>query len=241
MFEPIPQERAFETIAKQLRQAIYSEEFKTGDKLPTERELAKLFNVSRAAVRSAILNLEQFGLIQIKKGAGGGFFVRELDFEPFRNSLHELINLGKASVSHLAEVRGILEPEVTRIAAIRAEPQDLLKMEKSIADLWDRMSDGLPRRPGDFNFHVCVAEGTKNPAVIFLMRALTDIMYQTIGAYRVDPENNKKIIDQHRQIFNAIKSKNPLKAQSAASKHVEAMKKLFWAYENVGESNKESG
>lgn len=239
MFEPVPQERAFETIAKQLRQAIYSEKFKPGDKLPTERELAKVFHVSRAAVRSAILNLEHSGLLQIKKGAKGGFFVRELDSEPFRNSLHELINLGKASVSHLAEVRGILEPEVSRIAAIRAEPQDLVKIEKSIADLWERMSDDRPRKPGDFNFHVCVAEGTKNPALIFLMRALTDIMYQTIGGYRVNPKDNKKIINQHRQIFDAIKSKNPEKALTAASKHVEAMKKLFWAYENAGESERQ--
>ncbi|MBW1716633.1 MAG: winged helix-turn-helix transcriptional regulator [Deltaproteobacteria bacterium] len=88
-------ERAFEAIAKQLKEAIYSGKLKPGDKLPTERELAKMFSSSGAAVRSAVLSLEQSRLLKMQKGAGGGLFVQELDFRPIRNSLNDLLRLGE--------------------------------------------------------------------------------------------------------------------------------------------------
>jgi len=232
MFEPLRTERTFEVIARQLREAIYRETFKPGDKLPTERELATMFNASRAAVRSAILNLEQSGLLLIRKGSGGGFFVRELGFEPFRDSLNELIKLGKASVSDLAEVRGVLEPEVSRLAAIRAEPADIESMEASISNLQKTMVRHLPRRPADFNFHICVAAGAKNPVFILLMRALTDIIFQTIGSYVLEPEDDEAVIDQHNRILSTIKAKDAEEAHAAALEHVNEMKALYWEYES---------
>ena len=211
MFEPLPHERAFEAIAKQVREAIYSGKLKPGDKLPTERDLAKMFNV-----RSAVLNLEQAGLLKIRKGSGGGFFVRELDCRPVRDSFNDLLRLGKISVSDLTEARGILEPEASRFAAKRATPNDIEEMEQSISDLQQRMSQGLPRRPADFNFHDCVTRGSKNPVIIIIMRALTDLIFQTIGSYTVDPKRNEEIINQHKRILDAIKAKDPENAQAFA-------------------------
>ena len=231
MFEPLPHERAFEAIAKQVREAIYSGKLKPGDKLPTERDLAKMFNVSRAAVRSAVLNLEQAGLLKIRKGSGGGFFVRELDCRPVRDSFNDLLRLGKISVSDLTEARGILEPEASRFAAKRATPNDIEEMEQSISDLQQRMSQGLPRRPADFNFHDCVTRGSKNPVIIIIMRALTDLIFQTIGSYTVDPKRNEEIINQHKRILDAIKAKDPENAQAFALEHVRAMRVLFEQYE----------
>lgn len=233
MFEPLRNERTFEAIARQLREAIYTEKFKPGDKLPTERELANIFNASRAAVRSAVLNLEQSGLLKIRKGSGGGFFVREPGFEPVRDSFNEMIKLGKWTVTDLAEVRGVLEPEASRLAAMRAELKDIEDMELSILSLQERMSYSLPRRPADFNFHVCVARGSKNPAIILLMRALMDIIFETIGSYIAEPTDNKEIILQHRKILDAIKAKDPQMAQAAALEHVTEMKALFKRYECV--------
>ena len=69
MFEPLNQERTFESIVKQIKEAIFAGKLKEGDKLPTERELARQFGVSRAAVRSAVLSLEQSGLLKIRKGS----------------------------------------------------------------------------------------------------------------------------------------------------------------------------
>lgn len=232
MFKPLQHERAFETIVKQLKEAIYSGKLKPGDKLPTERELAGMFGVSRAAVRSAVLNLEQAGFLEIKKGAGGGFFIRELDFKPVRDSFKDLLRLGSASITDLAEARGALEPEAARLAAERSTTDDLVKIEKSISDLEEKMNVNLPAQPEDFNFHVYVAEGAKNPIILILMRALMDILFQSVGSYIVGPEKNEEVITQHKRILHAIKRKDTKSAYELSLEHVETMKVLFKRYEN---------
>jgi DNA-binding FadR family transcriptional regulator len=231
MFDPFPQERVFESVAKRLREAIYSGKVMPGDKLPTERDLSQMFNVSRAAIRSALLNLEQSGLINIKKGAGGGSFVQELDFKPVRNSINDLIQLGKASVSELIEIRRILEPEVTYLAALRATKDDLSKMWFSIEQFEENINEGLALKPSDFDFHVCVAEGSKNNTLTIIMRALRDLIFKAVGSYNVEMASSQEIIEQHKLIFNAIKAKKPNKAKLSAMKHVTAMAKLFQNHE----------
>lgn len=231
MFEPLSNERAFEAIAKQLKEAIYSEKLKPGDKLPTERELAKTFSSSRAAVRSAVLSLEQSGLLKIQKGAGGGFFIQELDFRPIRNSLNELLRLGKASIADLAEARSALEPEAARLAAKKATSSDITKMEQSVLQLEQRMIKSLPRQVDDFNFHVCVAEGSKNPIIITITQSLMDLLFRSVGSYVLEPDQNEGIVKQHKKILDAIKANDPEKSQACALEHVKTMRGLFKQYE----------
>jgi GntR family transcriptional repressor for pyruvate dehydrogenase complex len=231
MFDPLPSARAFEVIAKQLKEALYSGKLKPGDKLPTERELAKMFSSSRAAVRSAVLSLEQSGLLKIQKGAGGGFFVQELDFRPVRNSLNDLLMLGRASIADLAEARSILEPEAARLAAKNATSSDIGKMEDSILQLQQRMTKHLPRQSDDFDFHLCVAEGSKNPIIITIMQSLMDLLFRSVGSYVLQPDQNRQIIKQHQKILYAIKAKDPERSHAIALKHVRAMIKLFKQYE----------
>lgn len=227
MFDPLPYKRAFEAIAVQLKEAIYSGKLKPGDKLPTERELAKMFKTSSAAVRSAVLSLEQAGLLRIKKGAGGGFFIQDLDFRPVRDSLNHLLRLGKASISDLTEARGALEPEAARLAAIRATAGDLKEMEKAILELKKGFIRALPRQSDDFKFHVCVAEGSKNAIIITFTRSLMDLLSQGIGSYTLRPEENETILDQHQRILDAIIAKDPAKAQRLSLEHVKTITALF--------------
>jgi GntR family transcriptional repressor for pyruvate dehydrogenase complex len=232
MFKPLPHERAFEAIVRQLKEAIYSNRLKPGEKLPTERGLAKMFNASSAAVRSAVLNLEQAGLLKIKKGAGGGFFVQDLDFKPFRDSLNDLVSFGKASVSHLAEARGALEPEASRLASQRATPDDVRKIEKSIRDLKERIKHGLPRHTDDFDFHVWVAEASKNPIIIVFTRSLMDLLFRNIGSRVLNEQENELIIQEHNKILDAIKKRDPDKSQALALEHSITMRGLFERLEN---------
>lgn len=230
-FEPLRNERAFESIVKQIRQRIYSKRLKPGDKLPTERELARIFNTSRVSVRSALLNLEQSGLLDIKKGAGGGFFIRELDFGPVRDSLSDLLKLSKASVGDLTEVRIVIEPQAAALAARRGTSTDLAKIETAILNFQEKIGENLPPDPSDLNFHVCVAEASKNPVIVLIMRSLMEFLFQAIGSYLLASNANQKILDQHERILEAIRRKDPEHAQASMLTHVRAMRTLFRKYE----------
>ena len=76
IFKPIKQIRASSEVGQQLKNAILDGEYKAGDKLPSERELIELFQVSRTVVREAIKSLEAGGLVEIRQGATGGAFVK---------------------------------------------------------------------------------------------------------------------------------------------------------------------
>ncbi len=227
MFKPLNQERTFESIVKQIKDAIYSGDFKPGDKLPTERNLATTFGVSRAAVRSAILNLEQSGFLDIKKGAYGGFFLREPDARPVRDSLNDLIKLGRADISDLTEARLILEPQAAGLAAQRATAADIMKIEEVILDFETRIRQKKDPNPEDLNFHICIAEASRNPVVILFMQSLMELLFQTIGSYYLERGVSEDINTQHKRILASIKAKNPERSKALMLKHVKAMRDLF--------------
>jgi DNA-binding FadR family transcriptional regulator len=232
MFTSLKQERTFEAIVTQIKEAIYGGALKHGDKLPTERDLAQTFKVSRAAIRSAMLNLEQSGFLQIKKGAGGGFFIRELDFTPVRNSLHDLVRLGRASLLHVTEARLIVEAEAAGLAAVRSTPEDTDRLEAAIESFRHRLDEGAAPDSRDLQFHVCIAEASKNPIILVMIRSLMEILFQSISSYSLDRGRSEMIVTQHREILESIRARDPEKARALMIEHVAAMRSLFKDFES---------
>ncbi|MGO9120831.1 MAG: FadR/GntR family transcriptional regulator [Desulfomonilaceae bacterium] len=241
MFRTLPQERTFEALVKQIKEAIYSGKLKHGDKLPTERDLAQIFKVSRAAVRSAMLNLEQSGVLEIKKGAGGGFFIQDLNFKPVRDSLHHLIMLGRASISHFTEARRIIEPEAAALAALRATPKDIADLENAVRSFQHRAEEAAAPEPGDLQFHICIAQGAKNPVILVIMRSLMDLLFRSIASYPLDHERGEVIVAHHRAILGAIKVRNSDKARTLMLEHVTAMNAFFSDFEGDSENQDTTG
>ncbi len=122
-FKPIRQSRISEEVAEQLKQSILLGQFKTGEKLPSERKLAEEFEVSRVAVREALRALGNSGFVSTRQGSAGGAFVTELTFEQLTNTYLDLFLANKISVPELYEVRLLVEPEVARSAAQNVSPK----------------------------------------------------------------------------------------------------------------------
>lgn len=122
-FKPIKQPRVSGEVFRQLKETILSDDFKAGDKLPPERELADQFQVSRVAIREAIRALESAGFVSIRQGATGGAYVTDLTFEQLASACLDLFLANKISIHELHQVRILLEPEVTRLATLNATPK----------------------------------------------------------------------------------------------------------------------
>src|SRR5215831_1861530 len=119
MYTPIQSLKVFEQITIQIEQKILSGTLRSGDRLPTERELAEQFHASRTAVREAMKILAQKGLVDMRPGRGT--VVIDETSQAMRHSLGLMIRVGQAgSESNLVEVREILEPEIAALAALRA-------------------------------------------------------------------------------------------------------------------------
>ncbi len=116
-FKPIKQSRVSGEVAEQLKQSILLGHFGTGDKLPSERDLAEQFQVSRIAIREALRFLESTGFVATRQGVTGGTFVTDLSFEHLSNAFVDLFLAEKISVPELVEVRLLVEPEIAGLAA----------------------------------------------------------------------------------------------------------------------------
>src|ERR1700726_262664 len=113
-YTPIHSNKVYEQIAKQIEQRILSGELRTGDRLPTERELAEQFHASRTAVREAMKSLAQKGLVDMRPGRGT--IVIDGTTQAVRHSLDLMMKFGQAGDStNLVEVRGIFEPEIAAL------------------------------------------------------------------------------------------------------------------------------
>lgn len=137
-FTPIKQVRVSEEVAEQLKELILSGHLKAGDKLPSERDLAEKFRVSRLAVREALRSLQGAGFASARQGSGGGVFVTDLTFEQLTNAYLNLFVAGKISIAELLELRLLVEPRVAFSAAKGISPYYKELLKQTLAE------EGLP-------------------------------------------------------------------------------------------------
>ena len=174
--------RAFEDIATQIRNELSNGGLKAGDRLPSERELAARFGVSRNTVREALRSLENAGLLQTHKGASGGAFIREGGGDAVVSSLHDLFHLGVIKPQQLTEARLWIDGVVVRAACVKATPADIAELEANIAegDKANKRGDFVARNLINLDFHRILARIAGNPILVIFMDAFTQIMREFI-------------------------------------------------------------
>lgn len=218
----VKRRRLHETVADQIRQAIFGGLIVTGHKLPPEREMAEHFQTSRVALREALRALEKEGLITIKRGAGGGAFVANSDhaLNALADSLNTVVRLGPAKSADLTEMRSILEPEITKLATLRATPEDISAIEAVVIAQELELESGELSRKLDMEFHRCVAEAAHNPVMNIVVNAVNQSIRDSILRSKRTEEMRKRVVTYHRNIFEAVRSGNADLARRVMSSHV---------------------
>jgi DNA-binding FadR family transcriptional regulator len=124
MFTKVRQVRAFESIIQQVEAAILQGNLTAGDRLPPERELQEMLEVSRNTLRESLRVLEQKGLIEIRQGNRGGIFVKELNADSMAESLGLFVQSQRITMEQISEFRQDLEGLVSRRAALQADSKN---------------------------------------------------------------------------------------------------------------------
>jgi GntR family transcriptional repressor for pyruvate dehydrogenase complex len=167
MFETAKSTKVFQDVVAQIEDAILAGRVKTGDMLPSERDLKDMFRISRGTLREALRVLEQKGLIEIKLGVGGGSLVKTVDGGQVSESLGLLIRSQKVSLNQLAEFREGLEGTVAALAAARRSPADVERLRGLLDKACGYVKAGAARRNDfleiDKQIHTILAEITRNP------------------------------------------------------------------------------
>lgn len=221
---------AYQQVADDLRAQIVGGVLKTGDRLPTEPELAQMFGVSRGTVREALRALVSQHLVHTTRGVQGGSFVASPDperlIEDLGGALGMLVTTTRLSVSDLIEARLLLEPAAARLAAERADAQT--------ADAV-RDSANVSRDAGDpsgfaphIDFHTTVLMASGNPMLAMMLQPVSDVLRTRLERARANDRGLWDRIDEcHIEIAEAIAVGDGARAEDLMRDHLRDLRPLY--------------
>ena len=217
-FKPIRPVRISAEVAEQLKQSILLGQFKAGQRLPSERDLAEEFQVSRVAIREALRSLENSGFIHTRQGATGGAFVTDLTFDHLARSFLDLFLAEKISLPEFYKVRLLIEPEMARLAAAHITPEYAQRLREALEaeeEPIQSLEEDVERKTA---IHFILAEMCGNRFFEALVRSLMELTHRVVEAG--DPDFHFiHPAGMHRPIVEAVLTGNPQKAAQAMKKH----------------------
>ena len=219
-FIPIRKERTSRLVEQQIKQAIFNKRFPVGSKLPTEREFAEMFHVSRTSVREAFRSLERSGFISIRKGAQGGAFISKGLSKHVVESMIDMFESGEISLEEILQARLIIEPSVAAEAAKRATPEDLERLKETNRMLRKGYETGDPSIENNPRTHRAIAEMSNNRVILMIMRVLMDVHTQRMSDIKLDDEAKAEILSQHEEIIEVIMKKDSQLAFEKMKRHI---------------------
>jgi GntR family transcriptional repressor for pyruvate dehydrogenase complex len=219
MLKAIRKTRIYEEVVSQIHELIREGKFKARDQLPSERELAEIFKVSRTSVREAVRALEAQGLIVSRTGAGN--FVAELPVESLVAPLATLLIEEKSALADIFEMRKLIEPHIASLAAERATKRDIERMKKILDKQREAVSRGETGVEADAELHFAIGRATQNQALEKLVSGLMEILSHSREESLQTSARRKASIESHRKIIAAIEEHDQKKAREAMLLHIE--------------------
>jgi GntR family transcriptional repressor for pyruvate dehydrogenase complex len=210
MFNPVRTRRTFEEAAEQIADKVRAGELRVGDKLPAERDLALQMEISRPTLREAVRVLVDAGLLEVRRGPGGGMFVAT-DVVPV-DLVRRVTELRLGEAQSVLEARRLIEPQVARLAHERASEEDLAPLERTIDLMREIVARGY--RPEDedrflqldVQFHLALARAAGNPTLETLLR----IVFRQLEILRDMamhvPAVPEWILDVHQRTLEAVRT-----------------------------------
>lgn len=231
-FKPLKQQRISEEVLRQLKEAILLGVFKSGKKLPSERELTEQFQVSRGVVREAIRALEITGFVVTRQGPAGGAYVTELSFDHVGNAFIDLFLANKVSIPEMADVRRIIEPQVARLAAANITEDRKAQLLEAQEKEFKAPKNNEERVRVHQNVHRLLAEACGNHFLEAISKSLLKLTSRVVEA--VNPDHAQlHSPGEHQKIIEAVLAGDESGAALAMEKHMEVFYQRLTRMEKV--------
>jgi len=223
-FRPVTSERLSHAVVRQIEELILRGILRPGTRLPSERELAERFAVSRPSLREAVAQLQKAGLLTTR--AGAGIFVADVLGSAFSPALLELFGRHDEAVLDYLSFRRDMEGLAAARAARLGSDTDLAVVQA----VFDKMQTAHDTRHPeaeaalDAQFHMAIVEASHNVVMLHMMRAMYDLLRGGVFYNRTimfkQRTTRGALLDQHRAINMALQARNPDAARQAVEAHL---------------------
>jgi DNA-binding FadR family transcriptional regulator len=208
--------RLYLQLAGRLVDAITAGQYRVGDRIPAERELAVKYSISRATVREAIIALETRGLVEVRMGSGvyvisvptAGEIPVPMDVGPFE----------------LSEARLLIEGEVAALAATQITDEELRTLEQLLKEM-DTANRSGHGEDADRRFHQTIASAARNSTLLAVVNSLWAIRMSSPQCIRLFQRSRargmKPVVAEHRAILLALRDRDADAARAAMQAHLQ--------------------
>jgi GntR family transcriptional repressor for pyruvate dehydrogenase complex len=232
VYSRIQSSRLYEQIVEQIEQLILDGKLHPGDQLPSERELAEQFDVSRTAVREAVKALQEKGLVEIETGRGT--FITHGVSKALRRSLDWMVRSGDGNrLADLVQVRNILEPEIAALAAEMASGSDIERLEQAVNVMDSALNDADVYVEADQDFHLALASATQNQLISTLIDPIVDLLREQRKRIFLVEGGAQRGQYHHKRILEAVKKHDRIAAREAMQAHLAQVRQDSEAAENL--------
>ncbi len=218
---PVRSPKLYLLIVEQLKQLIQRGEYRPGDRLPTERELAQLFQVSRAPVREALVALELLDIVEGR--VGGGWFVRRAP-----DASLDVAAVQGRPPSDILHARVLVECAVVEQVARQCDEDDLDALRRAVEAFEAEVERGEYHGDADRLFHLTLARASGNTVFADLVGYLWDLQngqfFQRVeGMSGTARPRMERYAAEHRAMFEAVATRDASRAREAMRRHLEGV------------------
>jgi len=222
---PIRSRRKHQDIAHQIRELAISGRLIPGSRLPTERDLAQKFQVSRTAIRDAFLLLESQGFLRIKRGRNGGAYLEEMNPRQLAGAFGDMLRLGQVSIPQLLDARLGIETSLLDFIDAAEQSQAAADLRRNLDAAWrlSRSTDRAARvdlLQNLHEFHHLLAAATHNPVFVLAIGTIMSILQKYLDAIGHHTCVSLDSVAEHQAIFDAIMAGRVFEARKAVADHL---------------------
>lgn len=205
-------------VAAEVRVAIANGQYKRNERLPASRQMASEMGVARNTLRDALYQLEREGLIETR--AGSGTYVRRTGINGIPSAIEE------ATPLELIDARFALEPHICRLSVLHGRREDIETLERLCERMEASQKNPSAFSEADTEFHKTLATTTRNNLLIWfigqinLVRSMDE--WTRMRRLTLDSTIINQYNTHHREILNAIRSREPERAASKMKEHLES-------------------
>ncbi len=237
-FKPIDRKKASEQVAEQIRSSILGGLLRPGQRLPSERDLAAQFEVTRTTLREALKKLEGLKLIFIRHGD------RATVLDYMRHGSIELLNdlagrknrINVGLLENVLEARVVIGVEATRLAARRRSEDDLLNLDEALLQLEHASQGEDGFRELEFDFFHTISTASHNLVFVFLFNSIRSLYLGNSSYFEPLVDAPEAIVENHRRIIEAVRGQDADAAAGLARLFLEEGMERVLAHHRAPES-----